>query len=813
MPMTERRPRLDQLSPEKRAYICAELIRHLVDAEQFDRVDALLGNLEFLAQRCRYDGVDGVVRDFELVRASHPRPWDDDAKQAQLGRFIARTSHLLRLEPLLVLQEAGNSGWPEVVRAAQALDNGNERPWLRRLTQHPDDHHRGQVVSLAFWNGELAVSTTGLEVWVWDCATGKVRLRCDAPPSPAKSLAPSPDGTALAAACGSSDPTPFAAGLHVWARDGGVRTNRSLSDWAYTVRWRTNDEIIGGGGLPLGSEAIGKIWRFNVADETCEELGNWLADRPVVLTWDPVPGDPEQLMALTMDGVVLYLAPGYTPISPEEAADLSLQLMSDGDYQAHDRRMAARRPILAEVAAPTTDKDGYLCTAATFQHAHGICVLGEPPVPPEFVAYHTPEADGIHVVDLDNMRYGHIEFYQSAREAGFRALCIAASPVDERMVIGAAHGAAYLMAPERRPQVVHQGSAAVTAVCFDPSGKLVAVGDAAGQIALHDLERGTVVFRTERPPTAIGALLDPDVTAVLFEDRLEIDGDVVSWPGKLSPVDLARCEDTVAVLCHKDAKAGRSVRLVLISLSARKVVSVLKIDPLDREQPVDETHPAHPFRRVELTREAHGIRVHLGSAEGVTERLLAQPDRYVLRALPKEVTDRERSMSVLRIGLDEPDLACGLFAAGSFGLLCAYSDNLAHPNIAGELHGWNPEHAEVAKFASAITALHSAGNVVVVGTEHGEVVALRHDNGAWHRLGTVTHPVEVAAVAAIEDLGCSVSRDGLVLVWRLDNGLRVLMTSIDADPLHVALTRTQLSVVDRAGRVHAWEIKEPAKAS
>ncbi len=171
---------------------------------------------------------------------------------------------------------------------------------------------------MAFWGEEryLAVSTTEREVWVWDCLTAQVRTQCDPPPSPAKSLAVSPSGDYLAAGYGSALPTPLQAGALAWSPDGSVAWTRALDEWVYTVRWRSETEIIAGGGLPSGSEAIGILWKIDVVAARSAELGNWLADRPLLLSWDPVGGDAEQVMALAHDGFVLHLRPGYVAISP-----------------------------------------------------------------------------------------------------------------------------------------------------------------------------------------------------------------------------------------------------------------------------------------------------------------------------------------------------------------------------------------------------------------------------------------------------------------------------------------------------------------
>lgn len=805
--MRERRPRLDLLPPEKRAYICAELCNHLVAAGRFERLDTLLADLDFLAQRCLYDGVDGILRDIETARSARPRPWEDDAPPAQFARFLSRSSHLLRREAGLIWQEVLNSDEPAVVRAAE--DNPEllpAEPRLRRATPTVADHHTGQVVSLAFWGSDLLVSTTGLEVWAWDHASGRVRARFDTPPAPAKSLAVSPDHRYVAAGFGSPEPSPHISGVRVWTRDGGVRATHELEDWVYAVRWRSPAELVAGGGMPQGAEASGTIWRIDLEQQTSEPVDHWLADRPVVLTWDPVPGDPDQLMALTMDGFVLHLRPEYRPISHQEAVELSFQLMEEGDYAAHDTRMLARRPVVLQLAAPTTDTAGFLRAADAFRHANRVCLLGERPVPPEMMAFRSAVADGVYLLDLAGREHLHSGFHRQLLEMGFRALCIAASPVDERFAYGAGHGRAYVgtMAEAR---VIHQGDAPVTALCFDDSAELLAVGDAASGVTIYDVKSGEVRMRTRRPPRAVAACVKPDLDLVLFPDRVEVGGRAVPLPEGMGGVDVARCDELAVVLCHRqDAPEPEASCLVVVDL--RTPAATLSVPVTAPELPRAADALVYPFRHVELTLDVDGCHVHLGSPKGVSSRLLLSPDDYTTFDLPPEAQERERNMTAYRMGQQGPDLACGLFAAvPGGGVLGAYADNKAFPTVTGELHLWTPEYAEVMRFDSVISALQVTAELVVVGTDHGEAIALQRDDGAWRRLATVIHPVTVTSVAAAEYLACSASQDGLIMVWRVHDGSRILMTSLDAEPMHISLNGTDLSVIDTVGRKHLWHIE------
>ncbi|WP_329343018.1 hypothetical protein OG866_41970 [Streptomyces sp. NBC_00663] len=804
--MRESRPRLDLMSPEKRAFICAELCNYLAAAGRFERLDSLLTDIDFLAQRCRYDGVDGVLRDLENARTARPHPWPDDAPQTQFTRFLARSSHLLRRQPALIWQEALNCAEPAVADAAEAhRELMPAEPRLRRGSPPVADHHTGQIVSLAFWGSDLLVSTTGLEVWAWDVAGARVRARFDTPPAPAKSLSVSPDRRHLAAGYGSPDPSPHLSGVRVWTRDGAVRATHELQDWVYTVRWRSADQLLAGGGMPQGSEANGTIWRIDLTQRSSEPVDHWLADRPVVLTWDPEPGDAGQMMALSMDGFVLHLSPDYRPITQQEAVELSLRLMEDGDYAAHDERMLARRPVVLHLAAPATDTAGFLRAADAFRHANRICLLGHRPVPPEMAAWHSAVADGVYLLDLADGEHLHSGFHRQLLDAGFRALCLAVSPVDEQFAYGAGHGRAYV-GTMNETRVIHQGDAPVTAVCFDDAAHLVAVGDAASGVSVYDVRSGEPRMRTRRPAPVVAAIVDPDVDLVLFADRVEVGATTVALPEGMTGIAVARCARLAVVLCHAaEAPADEADWLVIVDLRTPAVLVPVPVTVPHRDRAADAAAPG--FRQVGVTVEPDGCRVHLASAEGVTSCLLLAPETHTGFALPAEVRDRERSMTALRIGQREPDLACTLLAVLPEGVLAAYVDNRAFPIVTGELHMWTPEHSEVIRCDSAVSALRASSDLMVVGTEHGEAIALRLDDAVWHRLSTVHHQVTVTSVALAEDLACSASQDGLIQVWRVRDGANVLTTSLDAEPLSICLNGSSLSVVDTVGRTHRWHIE------
>ena len=321
---------------------------HLIQAQTRSDLVAVMTDLTFIAAKCTAGLVDDLLRDFEASRAALDAEWDEATVIAHFSRFVRYTAHLLRASPQLCYQEAYNSAQWHISQAAINLLRSAgfpTVPWLRKTAGTARQHHSGQVISMAFWGDDryLAVSTAEREVWVWDTIQGALWYRCETPPSAAKSLAVSPDGKLLAAGFGAADPSPFAAGVVVWARNGNVQRSYPLEDWVYTVRWRSSDELLIGAGLPTGSEAVGRLFRATVTGATCDEIGRCLADRPIVLTWDPLPAQPDQIMTLSMDGVVCHLTPDYIPPTPDELSEISHQLMADGDYDTL-RRSPGRTP-------------------------------------------------------------------------------------------------------------------------------------------------------------------------------------------------------------------------------------------------------------------------------------------------------------------------------------------------------------------------------------------------------------------------------------------------------------------------------------
>jgi hypothetical protein len=600
----------------------------------------------------------------------------------------------------------------------------------------------------------------------------------------------------------------------------------TLADWAYAVRWRDDDELIVGAGMPSGSEAQGTLWRLRVSTGTRDEIGYALADRPFVFTWDPRPDEPGHIMALSMDGFVCHVTPDYVPLTRDQVFEVEKQVWEDQSYAARDAKMAKLRPNVARICAPCVGTYGFH-EAVCVSGRNEIAVLGEPPVPAEFLIFHDSNADGLYRVDFDAQNSSKLPFPQQAREAGFRAICLGAAP-DGIVALGANNGEV-LAFPRPDPtessgmiRAIHRGRDAVTALAHSASGNLVAIGDAAGQVTVCDTHDQRVVFTTDRAEPAIAAAVDaPSSALVLFEDRLEripTDGsaerEAVALPEDVQPLDFSHVNGRAFVLCAK-AKSKKSREY-----DAREIAIVdMRAKRLEKRVPIPSSlgnKSSTPATSRKLRRDFERIGVHtddvvvLGSPEGLMQNGVAL-------TLPAEELKRERFISVTRMGSELPEISCGLFSIvpGSRAVVCAYADNAAHPNVSGELRVWDLSTARFSKMqplTSAVTALASAStDLIVAGTEHGEVSSWRYAEDGWDPLAIRMHPVAIVALACDSDSGlvCSVSRDGLLFVWNGRDGSIILRASVDDEPVAVGFVgeRRSLCVVGRSGDLHTWVIE------
>ena len=831
--MIELQNRLDRMSTHIRLYIFGQLCNHLIESRQYQRLEQVLTNLVFIEAKCHAGMINDILADYDRIRIIFDDKWNDESKLASFSQFLSHSSHLLRLAPEAFYQEAFNSNQADVHTSAIDIQQEREipsQPWLRKISSVIGQHHSGEVISMAFWGDDryLVVSTTELEVWIWDIDRRQLWRRCETPPSPAKSLAVSPNGEFLAAGYGSDVPTPLISGVRIWLKNGSTYHSLETTDWVYTVRWRNDNDIIIGAGLPHGSEAIGTLWKVSLRARTLEEIGNWLADRPMVLTWEPVPDKTDELMALSMDGIVYHLTSDYSPITAQEATELSLQLMSDQDYDAHDARLARRRPIAYRLCAPCVGTMGYY-GAAQAVSLNQLFVLGEPAVPPELLAWHVSSPDGIYFFDFRQETSSRIKFSEDALAAGFKAICLAAMPSEHSVVIGTSIGKALKFSFEQNrtaPEVIHDGRFPVTALCLSPSGKVMAVGDAGGQVMVYELQKKELLFQVEQRDRAIVAKVNDSVTFVLYPDKLHIEtentheSENIIFNESLFALDFARYEDLVLVLCRSKMEHASNNRYIhVIDLAERTIILTLPVsEALPTAHSGKQSDKAYgSYEHIDIYADISDVSILLGCPQGLYRYpfLIFEGGKEYL--LPESALKRERNITMMRMGNDLPDISFGHFAIAlnRCAVIGSYADNAAHPNISGELRFWdllNGEYSELQFFSSFITCLDSTSDgATVVGTEHGEASSW-HFDGRWHRRATVKHPVTIVSVTCSEreQLGCSVSRDGLLMIWPLDDGTPILRTFVDVEPLCVRFLQEgrQLCLIDSSGGVHLWKIEE-----
>src|SRR5262249_6923945 len=153
----------------------------------------ILTNLTFLDAKCSAGMLDEILGDYDATRMAFGTEWDEESSLASFSRFVAHDSHLLRSVPDVFYQQAFNSAEADVQRAAvdaRKIGRFPTGPWLRKTSGAIRQCHNGQVISMAFWGDDryLTVSTTALEVWIWDIVRGRLWRRCETPPSAAKSL-------------------------------------------------------------------------------------------------------------------------------------------------------------------------------------------------------------------------------------------------------------------------------------------------------------------------------------------------------------------------------------------------------------------------------------------------------------------------------------------------------------------------------------------------------------------------------------------------------------------------------------------------
>lgn len=506
--------RLRKMSTEKRLYILAELCIHLVENREVGKAAQLLTNPSFLAARCHEHGLDSILDDFRALREIAPNDWREHGLVIQFQQFLSKASNLLHAEPSILAQEALMTEEVAVVAAARHLRESEEFPgglWLSKVSGVRTNQHTGPVISLAFLHDQnlLAVSTLREELWVWDLAGGVLDRRLQAPPSPAKSLAISPDGGCLAAGLGSHAPASTHSGVYVWDLTGGAITfAQLLPEFVYSLRWRNDREIIASAGLPRGSEATGSLWFIDAEAMTCSELGNWLTEQPILISWDVVDKSPLEVMAVDKDGHVLHLHPGYEEISESEAAELYTAIMIESLEQNDleeiilpptpaERRLAERRPVVADLPAISSDDYGYGSVAALIDSSNLFCFLGQPRVLPELRMLHgSPNPDGLYVLDRSTHQ-GMVVSFEKVDDQSI-AICLAAA-ASKIIAVGDSYGRVILFDSGRFVRGMRVSNAPITSVCLSRDGSMVAIGTSGAEVFVCKTDTGEMIFSCSPP--------------------------------------------------------------------------------------------------------------------------------------------------------------------------------------------------------------------------------------------------------------------------------------------------------------------------
>lgn len=791
----------------------SELPYHLLHAQMRTELEKTLSDLRFVGTKCSIGMVDELLGDYEASRMPPGMTWDENTPMADFGRFISHKVHLLRAFPSLLYQEAFNSlSQYHVHAAAENLvhDGGFPcSPWLRKIVGAARQRHSGQVISLAFLKGDryLAVSTTEREVWVWDTTRDELWLRCETPPSVAKSLVVSPNGKFLAAGFGADVPDPFISGVVIWTLDGKVHRQFSVIDWVYTLRWRDDTRLIVGAGMPMGSEAAGRVCEANLDTETCMDVGIPFAERPVVLTWDPVPASFDQIMALSKDGQLHHLIYGSST--------------------KHTR--------VPELFPPCTGMFGYY-RAADDLGSNTICLLGH---------------DGIYVFDFSQGKSLRLPFGEAAVPMGVKPICLATAVKERCAAVGMSDGKVWMLSLQEgvMSECIHKGSLSVTSVCFSELGTHIAFGDKIGQIYVYRRSDKSIVFRAEHTQSPVAVRFRDSQILLLYLDRLEVAAldspnrrTLITWADELSALDFDLHGDLAVILCGPSLMAKRTdvgPHIQIVDLAAQRVVLSMDIPecvPAILEAKILEPTQGFakalmelktlevplPFYRIRLQWHDDSCSVILGSAQGIGIYPLLAFDRGHPLVLPKSIAGRQRTITVMRLGKDVPEISCNTFEIVQHGaaIICGYSDNMDWPHVSGEIRIWDLDSGECSIAQYLGTSVHSIASsdaqTMIVGTVEGEASSWRFD-GEWHRLAGVRHPVAVVSVACTEDgqMACSASRDGLLIVWDVVHGHAFLRTFIDAEPVGVGFLHKgrSLCMVDSSGEVHIWEIFDSNRSS
>lgn len=705
---------------------------------------------------------------------------------AEFQRFISHQAHFLKHYPELVHQQAFNeSSRPHVKAAAQEhLAKGAlpHRPWLRKTSGAVRPRHSGEVISLAFWGDErhLAVSTDTREVWVWDIDAAELQLRCDAPPSAARSLVVSPNGKLLAGGFGAPQPNPFVSGVSVWERDGKLHREFRPYEWVYSVRWADDERLIAGAGTPLGADAGGSLWIANLATDECRQVPSFLSERPVVLTWNRSPASPESedaLMALTKNGSVHRVT--------------------------YDGSITASGGVARPKASTSVDTDT-------------LCIATENEV----------LEIGLHQRDdrleISKKVLGRSRIMRMPLIA--HPTCLASHPPKRLLAVGTATGEAWIVSLDGNvaPKRLHDSEAPVTAVSFSASGELIAVGDPLGRVFAYRVSDHHLLFHTPAVRELVAGRIDGSRAMMLYPDRLETVH--LDDPGQrtshvlsdsLRPLDFDVCGNLALVLsCSSKTEAlttGSSIQI--IDLSQRRV-----IPPLDVPSGADRSYAAETlmmpcyFERIRLQVGHDMCRVMVGSEQGIIVYPLLGFENGHALVVPSIASDSGL------LSPNRPSIWCKGFEINrdrENELVAGYANKVGSPHGAqGDFRVWHIGHREPScspRLSSPVISIcQSAAGEVIAGTEDGEAWSWRF-NGEWQSVAGVAHGAPVVAVCSDGgSVACSTSLDGALIVWDIHSGRALLRTFADLQPIAVGFTpgNRSLCVIDWTGEAHVWNIEE-----
>ncbi len=198
----------------------AELPYHLIHAQEWNRVEKVLCDLEFIEAKCAAGITYELVEDFDSALAAGGLSEDLQQRVDDFARFLRAQSHVLAIHPALTFQQAANE--PDSTAPAQVAKKRmpeEKRPWLRWINKHQTTSaclmtmagHTDGVLSCAYSpDGSRIVSASvDRTLKIWDAKIGKDVATLAGHTATVTCCAYSPDGSRIVSA--SDDKT-----LKIW---------------------------------------------------------------------------------------------------------------------------------------------------------------------------------------------------------------------------------------------------------------------------------------------------------------------------------------------------------------------------------------------------------------------------------------------------------------------------------------------------------------------------------------------------------------------------------------------------------------------